>query len=45
MKAARELNGKNVDGSVLLVKSFSENDSNLGESQRACIANDDILPG
>ena len=45
VKAVRELNGKNVDGSVLLVKSFSENHPNLEEPQRTCIAKDDILPG
>ena len=45
VKAVHDLNGKYIDGSILLVKPFSGNHSNVKELKPAIVAKEEILPG
>ena len=45
MKAVHDLNGKYIDGSVLLVKPFSGNHSNVDELKPAIVAKEEIVQG
>ena len=45
VKAVHDLNGKYIDGSVLLVKPFSGNHSNVEELKPAIVAKEEMLPG